>query len=931
MREIFAEIKKLDISKLANPNALPEGARDALAAIEAKIDGAATQLVTAMQAKVTALFEPHGAGDVKSDWQKTFAELNGKEGIDETTRQGKFTLNVLRNYFTRAAQVDKRAMLSALIRNTEAGSTDAKQVAELLKGAGPLLQKMLQGLPLSSFDPDTQLALKDMKSRLLPIPEEAVKAQMLELVRSSNGNIISIEVKRSLGAASVGQAFLCNIKTKAHPYIGEECVIKLLRPNVDTAIQREKAIIDQIIGDDAAMKATFDGQYRKILEEFDLTLESTNVGIGVAIYERPKGVEAVHTMQMLDGVQSTMTSMILKKADGITFDGAIEQTRRDVEEILAPFRCETEVDGVKKTVYKAPTASACALARRQLVFKAAQLNARRNKILDVAKAWFDNALFGNGFFHGDLHGGNLMTGPTGATFIDFGNCSRLSRAEQHAMKMMLAAVVSGDVDHVIANFKNMMSDDAKGLFDQKFPEESAAMKQLTDVLKRGTSLDLMPRVQAFLSIVQGKDVPVPASIQNFVQSYVRLCDIAADIDRTVADIEIATNAIYHDIPEAAPVEGEPKTFSLIKAFVRAYVGDANTPFSAEAVRSASDDFTAYATSTVGKEEIKSLTHDLGRIRNELKPLVVALKDAVRVYGRKDSEPKKNGVLHPMDLLDMLTTIEKIEKLDSAGKIQGGVVQSDNEKERDLFNRLERELGNCTQNMTLTFVMRMFAEDSQGRSTFDNMDVKVDESVTDVCIDVIKGHALELGLSATLEYGLYVGGFKKRLADAFANGTNMQARMKNVGPVLAERNRQLKPGERLSGQEMATLSRATSTFLVPSPRPDAEKNWGSDAGKRAELLTAISYNISRAAAAMNLKEGDELSDVALRHAVLNMGLVDGKLVESIASMSDADYNALLAEAGQMDAKDGVYGVSSAVSALRGARPLLNQIAVEDDDE
>jgi hypothetical protein len=39
--------------------------------------------------------------------------------------------------------------------------------------------------------------------------------------------------------------------------------------------------------------------------------------------------------------------------------------------------------------------------------------------------------------------------------------------------------------------------------------------------------------------------------------------------------------------------------------------------------------------------------------------------------------------------------------------------------------------------------------------------------------------------------------------------------------------------------MATLSRATSTFLVQSPRPDAEKNWGSNAAKRADLLTAIS--------------------------------------------------------------------------------------------
>ena len=925
VKDIFAEIKKLDISKLVNPNDLPEGARDALAAIEAKIDGAATQLVTTMQAKVTALFEPHGAGEAKSDWQKTFAELNGKEGIDESTRQGKFTLNVLRNYFTRAAQVDKRAMLSALIRNTAADSTDAKQVAELLKGAGPLLQKMLQGLPLSSFDPDTQLALKDMKSRLLPIPDEAVKAQMLELVKSSNGNILSIEVKRSLGAASVGQAFLCTIKTKAHPYIGEECVIKLLRPNVDTAIQREKAIIDEIIGDDPAMKATFDGQYRKILEEFDLTLEATNVGIGVTIYERPKGVESIHTMQMLDGVQSTMTSMIIKKADGMTLDGTIEKARQDVEDILAPFRCETEVDGVKKTVYKAPDGDSCALARRQLIFKAAQLNTRRNQILDAAKAWFDNALFGNGFFHGDLHGGNLMTGPTGTTFIDFGNCSRLSAEDQRALKMMLAAVVSGDTDHVIQNFKDLMSDDAKELFDEKFSDDPAALKQLTDVLKRGTSVDLMSRVQAFVSIVQGKDVPVPAPLQNFVQSYVRLCDIVADIDRTVADIEIASKAIYYDMPGSEPVEGEPKTFSLLKAFVKAYVGDANTPLSAEAVKSAADDYDAHVNSKAGQKEIKELTHDLGRVKTELKPLVEAL-GTIRIYAQRDTEPTEGGVRGSGAFYNILDSIKRLEELEKAGKIHDGQIESDNERDKKLFDSMEEQLVKCVTEMSFAIAQGISAVGRKGRSTFENMELKRDESVTDVCIDVIRDHKVELGISAAFEYGFFVGGFTERLANAFEEGLGMQHRLKKVGPLLAEKNRELPPNVRLSGQDMATLSRATSTFLVQLPRPDAEKDWGSNAGKRADMLTAISYNISRAAAAMKLKPGEKLSDEALRYAVRNMGLIDAKLVESIASLSEADYNALLTDASQMDTKDGVYGLAFAVSALRDAQTLLDQIGI-----
>jgi len=100
---------------------------------------------------------------------------------------------VLQKYFTRCGDIEKRAMLSAFIRNSDKDSSDGAQVAETLKGAGPLLQKMLQGLPLESFDVETQKALKDMKSNLPPIPDDVIKAQLLELVRNSDGEILSVE------------------------------------------------------------------------------------------------------------------------------------------------------------------------------------------------------------------------------------------------------------------------------------------------------------------------------------------------------------------------------------------------------------------------------------------------------------------------------------------------------------------------------------------------------------------------------------------------------------------------------------------------------------------------------------------------------------------------------------------------------------------
>ena len=51
-----------------------------------------------------------------------------------------------------------------------------------------------------------------MKSNLAPINEEMIKAYLYDAVEKSNGQIKSITMKKSLGAASVGQAFLFEIE-----------------------------------------------------------------------------------------------------------------------------------------------------------------------------------------------------------------------------------------------------------------------------------------------------------------------------------------------------------------------------------------------------------------------------------------------------------------------------------------------------------------------------------------------------------------------------------------------------------------------------------------------------------------------------------------------------------------------------------------------
>ena len=71
---------------------------------------------------------------------------------------------------------------------------------------------------------------------------------------SSDPKIESIEVKASLGQASVGQALLCTVKCDGLEL--QECVVKLLRPGAALAAEREYGIFVAACGGDASMAAS---------------------------------------------------------------------------------------------------------------------------------------------------------------------------------------------------------------------------------------------------------------------------------------------------------------------------------------------------------------------------------------------------------------------------------------------------------------------------------------------------------------------------------------------------------------------------------------------------------------------------------------------------------------------------------------------------
>ena len=549
----------------------------------AGLDEAMNGLVQTAMAQIQATINeklsagaPEGDGEVEPRneapiWQQSFDRLVGGALTDASCGYGKFMNEVLSRYFVEASPQEGRQMLASIFRNTDANSTPGQVVGALFKGAGPLLQKMLQALPVDAFGEDMRDALKDMKSNLQPIPETIVKAHLLDIVNRSNGAIKSIEVTRSLGAASVGQAFLCKMITDEHPN-GEECVVKLLRPNVKTIIESERQRFVDAAKATPGMEKTFEGQYARILEELDFTKEKTNINFARNVYEQPvmiytDGVvrttqrvvtmNKLHSMEVHPSVPPTMDSLILKKAPGETYDRFMANTREKAREILG------DLNEAGQACFKDP--GSLRAAQTQLIHLYNDTKQRQDYLLLLTEKWVQEALYGNGFYHGDLHAGNIMTDGDGLTVIDFGNATHLSEAERtHVLKMMAAAMY-GRENYFEDSFKALISEEGRAAYDRQ-NTQGELTRELHEILNKGTTTDAGRRIFAALMCLQRHGIEIPGPIYNFAQCQMRLGGAVEEMNALMNELRVAMDNLA--ITPMADLPPIPEGAESVSAGVR---------------------------------------------------------------------------------------------------------------------------------------------------------------------------------------------------------------------------------------------------------------------------------------------------------------------------------------------------------------------------
>ena len=441
---------------------------------------------------------------------------------------GLFMKDVLSSYFRDLDIKSKRSIMAAGIRYSTNKSSNGEKFGAMLKGCGPLLQKMLQAFNSSDLkiDPDLKKAIEDMKNSLAPISKNYIDAQLLDIVKRSNGTIEKITVNKSLGAASVGQAILCTIKMTG----GEEkeCVIKLIRPDAASKIQRELKVFNQAAAKESnpGMKTTFKGQLNRILEELDLDLEAENVRIG-KLYDKP--YVDVKAMKLSSIIPSTSSAMVMEKAPGVTLSDFIKNTQKQISELLK----DCDVSIISDMNYSGPSGNT---QKHEFVNvrNEKELIELQNKIKDIldktlvyqkklanfCRCWVTEGIYKTGFYHGDLHSGNFMISDKQLTAIDFGNVTKLTKEEQKQVMIMMSSTCCSNIEKFIESFSSLLSQEGKENFKEKFTP--MLRDELEKILHLGSPADSGKRIALALKVLEHAGFEIPAAIYNFSQSQQRL-------------------------------------------------------------------------------------------------------------------------------------------------------------------------------------------------------------------------------------------------------------------------------------------------------------------------------------------------------------------------------------------------------------------------
>jgi ubiquinone biosynthesis protein len=299
------------------------------------------------------------------------------------------------------------ARLLAKKRSPGEGDRPGQRLAAAFQELGPSFIKLGQALSVRSDLLGEQMAedLSELQDRLPPFPAEAARATIeAELGKPLDALFARFEDK-PVAAASIAQVHY------AETIEGDAVAVKVLRPGVERAFARDLALFDWL----AALVERTQPRLRRLKPrevvetfretvriEMDLRLEAA----AASEFAESLADDADVRVPKVDWQRTARRVLTLERIEGIPVD--------EREALVAAGHDPTAI------------------------------------ITHAAESFFTQ-VFRNGFFHADMHPGNLFVDAEGRlVMVDFGIMGRLDRKTRHYLAEMLTGFLQGDY-HTVAD------------------------------------------------------------------------------------------------------------------------------------------------------------------------------------------------------------------------------------------------------------------------------------------------------------------------------------------------------------------------------------------------------------------------------------------------------------------------------------------------
>lgn len=384
---------------------------------------------------------------------------------------------LLGQYFARLSLDSKKRIVSSFLGGN-LFADDMKKFEIMVQNSGTVLQKLLQVVARqANLPPDVQAVFRSLENSVKPVPWVLVEDMLKK--ESENYKFTYFE-RKPLGIGTVAQVHRAKIKLNGKRH---DVVVRFIKPGVQDRTEED----------------------RRILSEVAKLIDTNPEFVKMQV---PK------LSPLVDDIIQTVTA---------EFDQEATKRRQKlgkVYEQVVPFRSslyQTELQFHVPDIFEAKNTShfmvqemviGGKLDKQRDVFEAAIPELKRVSVEAIARMWAQEALFGGGFYHSDLHPGNFMVHVKEPRIVmnilDFGMGGVIS-PELQRQSMVLGVgseILNGDL---IGRALWDLSD--KGRNQVSEPEFKQAINEKAARIRRGLEPNIGMELWVAFALNNGLGIP----------------------------------------------------------------------------------------------------------------------------------------------------------------------------------------------------------------------------------------------------------------------------------------------------------------------------------------------------------------------------------------------------------------------------------------